>query len=343
MLLAMNPSTSPSPGPAGVEPRPSAGTDLEERVARFTADFGERGGYRIPTRAERLVLTQSVALVLDGDQDAARARLADIDFTLRTVTDAASGRRYAEVADAVGESGSANRGWGRVYVDLSSPPRWSVQVPHPVADARTEVLGTRVLRGAPGGVLVLAGAHRNAAEDGAADVAHRDDSVFHAVVDELTRRGLPGVQLHGFANESFPDQDAVISTGVGEAAVADARRLTEELRRAGLRVCPAYGARCKLAGTENEQGRLAADKKVRFLHVELNKTVRSDDAALDRTAASLTALTNRWSESGSPLPATGPRPGGGSGAEAGRRFGRRSRGAAWWGRPAPDPAAAGRG
>ncbi|MFD3802081.1 hypothetical protein ACFWTC_00340 [Streptomyces sp. NPDC058619] len=281
--------------PAGPVPQPSAGTDLEQRIARFTAGFGGRGGYRTPTERERQAFTRAFAHLLDGDTEAARAGLAEIDFTLRTVTDAAGGRRYAEVADGASESGHTNRGWGRVYVDLDRPVRWSVQVPHPVADARTELLGVRVLRGAPGGVLVLAGAHRDAGEDGAADVAHREDSVFHGVVEELARRKLPGVQLHGFADESFRGRDAVVSTGAGDSALADAEQLTAALRRDGLDVCTAYSARCKLAGRENEQGRTAADRRSAFLHVELNKKLRGDDEGLDRAAAAITTLTDRWS------------------------------------------------
>ncbi|MGW6572131.1 hypothetical protein ACWGAN_08125 [Streptomyces sp. NPDC054945] len=287
-------SASPA-RPAGPAPQRSAGTDLERRIADLTADFGASGGYRTPTEQERLAFTRAFAHLLDGDPEAARTGLAEIDFTLRTVTDATTGRRYAEVADAVSESGHTSRGWGRVYVDLEGRARWSVQVPHPVADARTELLGARVLRGAPGGVLVLAGAHRDAGEDGAADVAHRDDSIFHGVVEELARRNLPGVQLHGFADESFRGRDAVVSTGAGDSAVADAELLTAALRRDGLEVCTAYSARCKLAGRENEQGRTAADRQSRFLHVELNKTLRGDDRGLDRAAAALTTLTERWS------------------------------------------------
>ncbi|WP_053705146.1 hypothetical protein [Streptomyces sp. WM6368] len=291
-LRTTGPDSTPPTGPA---PRRSADIGLEQRIARLTAGFSERGGYRTPTDQERLAFTRAFAHLLDGDTEAARTGFSEIDFALRTVTDGADGRRYAEVADEVSESGHTGRGWGRVYVDLDRPARWSVQVPHPVADARTELLGARVLRGAPGGVLVLAGAHRDAGEDGAADVAHRDDSVFHGVVEELARRNLPGVQLHGFADESFRGRDAVVSTGAGDSAVADAEQLTAALRRDGLEVCTAYSARCKLAGRENEQGRTAADRQSRFLHVELNKTLRGDDRGLDRAAAAITTLTERWS------------------------------------------------
>lgn len=294
-LRAERSGDAPPARPAGPAPQRPADLGLEQRIARFTAGFGESGGYRTPTEQERLAFVRAFAHLLDGDEEAARTGFAEIDFTLRTVTDADGGRRYAEVADGVSESGHTGRGWGRVYVDLDRPARWSVQVPHPVADSRTELLGARVLRGAPGGVLVLAGAHRDAGEDGAADVAHRDDSVFHGVVEELARRNLPGVQLHGFADESFRGRDAVVSTGAGDSAVADAERLTAALRRDGLAVCTAHSERCKLAGRENEQGRTAADRQSRFLHVELNKTLRGDDRGLDRAAAALTTLTDRWS------------------------------------------------
>ncbi|WP_411103046.1 hypothetical protein [Streptomyces sp. cmx-4-9] len=290
---ATPPAASEPAAPA--ESAPTADNDLAQRISRFTAGFGEHGGYRVPTGGERTALVRGVALLLDGDQDAARAQLATVDFTLDTVTDSASGRRYAEVADGVSESGPGNRGWGRVYVDLDHPPRWSVQVPHPLADARTELLGARVLRDAPGGVLVLAGAHRNAGKDKSADMAHRTDSAFHAVVQELMRRDLPGIQLHGFADESFPGRDAVVSTGSGDGAAADARNLTAALRGDGLTVCAASTERCRLSGTENEQGQVAAGDDVRFLHLELNRTVRSDNALLNRTAAAITRLTDRWS------------------------------------------------
>ncbi|MDJ0383559.1 hypothetical protein [Streptomyces sp. G-G2] len=293
-LLVVGSSGTPSVRRADAGPQQPAGSDLEERIARFTAGFGEHGGYRIPTTDERTTLSQAIAFVLDGRPEDARTRLATVGYTIETVTDSVSGRRYAEMADGLGESGRESRGWGRVYIDLDHPARWSVQVPHPLADARTELLGARVLRGAPGGILVIAGAHRNAGKDGAADMAHRRDSVFNAVIDELAHRSLPAIQLHGFANDSFPGRDAVVSTGAGDKARADAAQLSASLRREGLNVCTAYTERCRLSGTENEQGQLAAGKDLRFLHIELNKTVRGDDETLDRAAASITQLTDSW-------------------------------------------------
>ncbi|MFD6227184.1 hypothetical protein ACFWFZ_09915 [Streptomyces sp. NPDC060232] len=290
--------------------------DLLDRVTRFAGEFGVTGGYRTPTQTEKAIIVEGVSDLFDGNVDMARSRLAEVDYRLDTFTDTAGGRRFAEVSDAAGRSGSAHRGWGRVYVDLGAPPRWSVQVPHPVADQGTERLGARVLRGAPGGVMVMAGAHRTAgsaagsgaaeaegagdeADDGdegnPADMAHRTDSVFHAVVAELTRRGLPGIQLHGFADDSVPGSDWVVSTGAGSRAVQDAERLADKLAGQDVAVCRAWSATCKLSGRTNEQGRLAARHGTRFLHVELSRTVRSGSRRMDEAAQAITYVTTRWS------------------------------------------------
>ncbi|MFB6522371.1 hypothetical protein [Streptomyces sp. NPDC056401] len=285
MQVNSKPSTSPT----------APGVDLEERVTEFTRGFGERGGYRIPTADERRTVTRGVALLLDGDQEGARKRLAEVDFTVQSFTDTASGRHFAEVADAAGSPGPGNRGWGRVYVALGAKPSWSVQVPHPIADQETERLGARVLRGAPGGVMVLAGAHRTAGEGDSADVAHRTDSVFHQVIEELTKRRLPGVQLHGFANESFPEFDAVVSTGAGDRAISEAKTLSTALTEEGLEVCRAYARKCKLSGTSNEQGQTAADENLRFLHIELARAIRTDNNRITDVTKAITTLTQHWS------------------------------------------------
>ncbi|MEU8779653.1 hypothetical protein [Streptomyces sp. NPDC048606] len=250
----------------------------------------------------------------------ARSRLSEVDYRLDTFTDTASGRRYAEVADAAVTAGSAARGWGRIYVDLAGPPHWSVQVPHPHADRYTERLGAEVLRGAPGGVMVLAGAHRKAAsggggeggvgeaggdgdaeregrqrpEDDPADMAHRTDSVFHAVVAELTRRGLPGIQLHGFADSSVPDTGAVVSTGAGDRAAAEAAGLAAALEGEGVTVCRARDTSCPLAGRTNAQGRLAAEHGTRFLHLELSRSLRAHPDPRAGAARAIACVTEGW-------------------------------------------------
>ncbi|MGW0767335.1 hypothetical protein [Streptomyces sp. NPDC002676] len=271
----------------------AAQVDLAREVADYTSRFGPDHGYRPPGKADRTAVAEGIGLLVDGRRKQAEQLLSQRDFTVRTIVDRVSGHRYTEVADRTDDAVSP-RGWGRVYMDLEHRPRWSVQVPHPIFDEGTEQLGVRVLRDSPGGVLVIAGAHRKAGVGNAADVAHRQDTVFHAICAELIRRRMPGIQLHGFAFSAAPEYDMVASTGVGSAGRADGRRLADDLRDHGFRVCRAWVRSCPLEGKENMQGRAADAADVPFLHVEFANEVRVDGPTADRAARVIGGLARRW-------------------------------------------------
>ncbi|WP_052230327.1 hypothetical protein [Streptomyces sp. CT34] len=285
----------------GPEPRPGRTSApsgpqtvrLDRRIAEYAAPFSADSGYRQPRPDDRRAIAEAVALVLDGRREQAAQRLSAVGYRLSTLVDATTGHTYAELSDRSTQV-PAPRGWGRVYIDLSAPARWSVQVPHPVADLDTERLGARVLLNSPGGVLVIAGAHRDAGRNGAADVAHRRDTVFDAVCDELARRGLPGIQVHGFADDSAPEHDVIASPGIGKAGRPDGRILADALRDRGLRVCRAWVRSCPLEGTQNMQGRRAADDHLPFLHVEFANSVRTDGRRAALAAAAVKTLTDGW-------------------------------------------------
>ncbi|MDF3290609.1 hypothetical protein [Streptomyces silvisoli] len=269
---------------------PSQTIDLPRRIGEHISGLPKEGGYRIPGRGERRAIATGVALVLDKRLDAARQRLAAVGYTVRTLRVSGTDREVAEVA----ESPATHRGWGWVYVDLAHPVRWSVQAPHPRSDLYTELLAGDLFTRAPGGVLVLAGAPRNAGEGNAADVAHREDSVFGAVCDMLVARGLPAIQVHGFADASSPDHDVIVSPGPAEPSrpVREAARLLSDK---GFRVCRVWRERCSgLEGTTNAQGNKAADNGVPFLHVENSFTVRADPASRQRVADALAAVARGW-------------------------------------------------
>jgi hypothetical protein len=283
--------SSGSPEPEE-EPPARSGIDLERRIADFADRLTEDGGYRGPLRSERNIVAEGVALLIEGHRKDAERRLAEVDFGVRTLTDESTGRRYAEVADA--PEAEVRRGWGRVYVALGRPVGWSVQVPHPAADRDSERLGIGMLRKAEGGVLVLAGAHRRAGRHGEADVSHRRDTVFHAVCAELAARKLPGIQLHGFADDSEPDHDVVVSSGAGHEGRPDARQLARALADERLDVCRAWVRHCTNAGRGNVQGRTADYRDVPFLHVEFSRSVRKSPARIARAVTALTRTAATW-------------------------------------------------
>ncbi|MER7583304.1 hypothetical protein [Kitasatospora sp. NPDC097691] len=279
--------------PRAVRPAPSgpAPVDLAARVDEYTADFASDGPYAAPDAAQRRAVADGVLGALDGQSEQAGRALARVGYRLTEFTEAATGRRVAEIADGTADGA---RGWGRVYLDLSARPNWSVQVPHPVSDARTEALGVELFRAAPGGVLVLAGAHRRAGADGSSDVAHRSDTVFAAVVEALTGRGLPGIQVHGFDEGSLPGQDAVVSSGTGPAGPA-AELTAAGLGRAGYAVCRAWRDKCgQLEGTTNVEGRFAAGVGVPWLHVELGNGLRTEPARRAVVAGVLAETARSW-------------------------------------------------
>ncbi|MEU1463040.1 hypothetical protein ABZ467_20580 [Streptomyces sp. NPDC005727] len=289
-----------TPGAAG---RPAQGggerVDLARSVADYTSRFGPDRTFLPPGRADREDIAEAIGLLLDGHRDRAERRLAQRDFTVRTLVDRAYGHRYAEVADRT-DTAVTPRGWGRVYVDLEHRPSWSVQVPHPVSDHGTEQLGVRVLRGSPGGVLVIAGAHRKSGSDDSADVAHRRDTVFHAICAELARRGMPGIQLHGFAASSAPGYDVIASTGAGSEGRQEGRELADRLRGRDFRVCRAWVRSCPLEGRTNLQGRVADAEDVSFLHVEFSPEVRAGGRATARAAGAVAGITRAWADN--PVP-----------------------------------------
>ncbi|MET8097250.1 hypothetical protein ABZV29_12345 [Streptomyces sp. NPDC005236] len=283
---------------AGLRADGPPSVDLARAVAAYTDRFSPDGAFRPPTRTERQTVTEGVTLLLDHHREQAEQRLTEVDFGVRTLVDSATGRRFAEVYDRV-DQGPSPRGWGRVFIDLDHPVRWSAQVPHPVSDENTELLGVRVLRGAPGGILIIAGAHRESGEGNAADVAHRRDTVFHAICSELVGRRIPGIQLHGFALKSAPHYDVIASPGAGTAGRPDGRRLAAALRERHFAVCRAWARSCPLAGHENVQGREAADAGVPFLHVEFAPGPRSDARKAARVAEAVSVVTRSWAD-GSP-------------------------------------------
>lgn len=291
LALAGCDTTSPT-RPERSDPQARQLVDLRGRILTYTAGFEPGGRYTPPAAGERERLTRGVGRLLDGDAAGAQDLLTPLGLTVTRLTDTDSGRRYDEIA-ATRPGGEAAR-WGRLYLTADSPVRWNVQVPHPVSDRDTERLGVRLLEDTPAGSLVVAGAHRRAGRSGAADVAHREDSAFHAVVVELQKRGVPGLQLHGFAQTSDRPYEAVVSGGAAQSPSGQAFALADRLEANGLRVCRGWSARCPLEGTENVQGRSAERRHAGFLHLELAPDVRDSGRDADETAKALGGLLRNW-------------------------------------------------
>jgi hypothetical protein len=238
-------------------------TDLGAQLRRFAAGLDDDDPYRPPKAAERREFLSALRALAAGRTVPAAG------FTMRTGVDRETGRRFGLAVNAPDE-----RAWGWYLVDLSAPPRLVVEVPHPNSDLHTEEIGLALYRAVPGSVLLVAGTHRRV-EDNAGDVAHRTDSMFHAVAEDLAKRRLPQLQLHGFHDDNLPDTDVVVSPGAGDAG-SDVRGVADRIDE-DFRVCRSWREDCgRLEGTTNEQGRGAARRGTPFVHVEISRSIRDD-------------------------------------------------------------------
>ena len=264
-----------NPGDDRPAPRSDAtpATDLGAEIREFAVGLDDDDPYRPPSAAQRRQLLSGLRALAAGEPPRAAT---DLGFTVRTGVDRETGRRFGLAVDPGDE-----RAWGWYLIDLSAPVRLVIEVAHPNSDLRTEELGLALYQAVPGSVLAVAGTHRRAADE-AGDVAHRSDSMFHAVAGDLAGRGLPQIQLHGFHDDNLPDTDVVVSPGAGDAGDT-VRRVAERIDDAGFRVCRSWRQDCgRLEGTTNEQGRDAARRGTPFVHLEISRTIRDDRAAWSR-------------------------------------------------------------
>lgn len=251
--------------------------DLGRELAAYTAALGDDAAYRPPDAAESKILAEAVSELsegVSGDVSDISERVSGLGYRIRAAMDATTRRSAVVLSNPPG----SERAWGMYVIDPSRPSRPSrtvVEVPHPSFDIGTVEIGLELFRRTPGAVLAVAGTHRRVA-GGAGDVAHRKDSMFHAVTGELGKRGMPQVQLHGFHDGSLPAADIVLSSGATRTTGA-LRRASASLDESGLRVCEAWSAECgSLEGRRNQQGITAAEYGSRFVHVEMSRSLRDD-------------------------------------------------------------------
>lgn len=248
----------------------------QRSLERWTVDLASTldpdGPYRDPTEEERSAAGAAMDQLLDssGRSDEILAAFAALGFETMTGSDPQTGRGYLAAVDGPDQGD----GWGVIIADRSAPITQIIEVPHPRFDINTEVVGLAAFRECPGSVLIMAGSRREAA-DSAGDVAHNAASMFNVFATSAAERRLTQFQLHGFADDSVPDTDVVVSTGSAASSSAQSRRLADALEDSGMAVCRAWVRRCGLEGTTNVQGQAAAATKSPFVHVEMSYTIRA--------------------------------------------------------------------
>lgn len=260
-------------------PREDAAS-LTRSVRTFVeASQGATGGaYRRPSLGAARDLAEVVTLVATG------RRASAAELALRHSYELLTEGKFVVLAP---ERVPDDRGWG-LYAIRSGGHRIAIEVPHPRADRRTEALGAALAERLDAQFFLLAGARRDS-DGGRADVAHQVGSVFSTVHATLATRGVPAVQLHGFAQDSSPGNDIVLSPGASRLSPL-VEQIANSLQDAGFRTCRAWQERCgRLEGRSNVQSGASAVSGAAFAHVEVSSSVRDDRDARQALVAALTA------------------------------------------------------
>ncbi len=272
---------------------PGTPSRLEDVVSQFTATMPTSGsdGYDAPTADERVTFTQAVHAVTERRLGMAQHLLEPLDYGVRTLQDASTGRELVILTEVPTPDGEIKHGWGLYVINPAASTRVLVEVAHPLFDVNTPEIGTAFFEAVDAQALLIAGTHRYADTDGSADVAHAAGSVFDAVNGELLTGSTFVVQPHGFDESDHSEEgDVVLSGGVSPPPPA-VSQVAAQLETSGISVC-VYGvaAACRdLGGTENLQGRTAVKRGATFVQVEMSRAVRDYPNSWGAVVAALVA------------------------------------------------------
>jgi hypothetical protein len=251
--------------PAALVATRKGGTDADRFVA--------------PTDAERTAMRDAMAaLVKEGAAARAKAQalLAPAGFEIVDVTEIPGSVLVREVE-------SRRRGGGAYIVRFNARvPTTFVQTPHTFFDEGTLPLGCEFFQRAGAHALFIDTAHRykSAARDEEgkhpADAAHNPAGLFQAATEGALRAatGATIVQLHGFGTRE--GMAAVVSCGEkrSDPLVARAAAALSRFVKEGVRKFPEEST--ELGATTNVQGAAARTSGARFLHIEMEATLRRE-------------------------------------------------------------------
>ena len=281
------PTSSPPPPPT---PTPIVYTvtgDLLEQVYQLE-DFmplAKSGNYVVPTNEERAAYSKIISSLEAEDLALASELSGGHGYTLLRFLDLGDEKKASYLLK---EGNPVSKGWGLYLLREEITNNIIIEAPHPLSDKQTDLIALEIYRALDARALLIAGAHRDANENGKADVAHSTKSVFQAVHETLIGKtpafsGVPVVlQIHGFTAKKRTGYPNVIlgfgkTTSAPEIAVA--KELVNALTVRGLKADMCVDDSWQdLCGKKNVQG--ASKGQAIFIHIELDETARADNSIL---------------------------------------------------------------
>ena len=274
---------------------PAEEGDLSETVREIveaTPGRGE-GAYATPSREEADAFAALAAAMEAGDLRTAKRRAHALDYRLVRFEDRATGRRLLLAREEAQPDERPRRGWGTIVADPEGADV-IVEVAHPESDIETPQVGVALFRTTGARALLVAGAHRDAFDDGRSDAAHAPGTPFDRAHAALLPAGYV-VQPHGFHRDDDDYPDVVLSAGTAPPP-PELEAVREAVEGAGFEAGVWAGGDHyeSLAATTNRQGVSTREAGGSFVHVELDRDTRTDQESRERLAAALArALRDR--------------------------------------------------
>jgi hypothetical protein len=262
--------------------------NLNNQIARLETNAPRPGsqGFLQPDAAALDDFSRLTEEILANRLQAAAEIAAQYDYELVRYID-----RGAQDAETIvlRELKPFRRAWG-LYIfrpEACTPGTNTiiVEAPHTLADEGTPQIALDTFRALQACALLVAGAHRDANQDGSADVAHNPQTVFQAIHEALANAaGQSGLilQIHGFAAGKHPGYPAVVLGGsppddpnLSTLLVNISQALTADSISVGL--CNGVNWTALCGETNVQAANLPAGL---FIHLELGETMRTAPAVL---------------------------------------------------------------
>lgn len=304
------------PPPANAKAIDALPTCTKPIIASFTVAEMQMTGagsdsYLVPGAGRLTAMDSSITSFLNGDGAGAITYAGAAEYTLCRGTGAEADLVLWKPAPGEGQAWIALRTVG------ARPAIF--EAPHPIFDSGTLEQAAHLFDHLKGRVLIASGTHRCASSQSSgcsgttavcgsnapyriSDMAHTEQSVFqtaHVAFSDFFAQDWV-LSMHGMAASG-----ASISNGTTQSTTAETPSARVALEYAkhfsGVTTCNAFSgvpSRDHLCGTTTSQGRSlngsanactsgASSASGRFIHVEQNKSVRSD---LVKTAAAINAV-----------------------------------------------------
>lgn len=252
---------------------------LEKYMPRANSE-----AYAVPTMQEQTDFSKLVSMIYANETTHTAELFSRNNYTLSYYVD--QGDDYA-VSYLLREKRPIEKGWGLYAFRMNSKNNIIIEAPHPLYDRRTPSVALDLYRALNARALLIAGAHRNANNDGSADVSHAPESIFESVHEALTKElrnsSAPVIvlQIHGFhstKHAGYPQAVFGFGKETDSTELAIGQNLQKTLKQQGVIVGVCTGKDWKdLCGRRNFQA--GTTNGGVFIHIELDEETRRHDAA----------------------------------------------------------------